>query len=99
MRTITKAEPRELIEWRARNQGGPTFDYDQMRLDHAVLDAVLATLHGEQGGLDAYTGQRIHLGRRDPDRGHRSGDTFHIEHLLPARPEHASSAVRCTREE
>jgi uncharacterized protein (TIGR02646 family) len=54
-----------------------------MRLDHMVLDAVLAALHTEQGGLDAYTGQRIRLGRRDPGTGHRSGDTFHIEHLLP----------------
>ncbi|HZG43908.1 MAG TPA: hypothetical protein VEY93_13155 [Longimicrobium sp.] len=91
MRTITKAEPRELSEWRARNQGGPTFSYDQMRLDHEVVDAVLAALHREQGGLDAYTGQRIYLGRRDPATGHRSGDTFHIEHLLPQK--------HCTRGE
>lgn len=85
MTTISKTgnEPAALVRWRAAQQGGPTYTYASMRHDHAVLDAVLDALHREQGGIDAYTGERIQLGSRDPQSGHRTGDTFHVEHLLP----------------
>jgi uncharacterized protein (TIGR02646 family) len=70
MRQITKgAEPAELTQWKAQNQGRPNYCYASLTADHRLK--VRTTLVVEQRGLCAYTGRRIDV------------DSCHIEHLRP----------------
>jgi uncharacterized protein (TIGR02646 family) len=68
---LKKTEPSQLAEWRSRNKKDINFDYDLMRKDHKVVNAVVDALLEEQGYLCAYTGVRI------------DKDKCHIEHLKP----------------
>ena len=95
MRTITKAEPDAYVAWRtARNKptdlpGAPAFTYDD--IPETVKVEIRRALYREQGGLDAYTGERLTLdeegeGRTDADGnviGRGRSDTFHVEHMWP----------------
>lgn len=83
MRWIDKrTEPRALSEWRARYQTDINFNYDLLRGDHAVIEAVTQSLLEEQGWLCAYTGIRIER------------ESCHIEHILPQHPPPGDSMVR-----
>jgi uncharacterized protein (TIGR02646 family) len=84
MRTIKKrATPARLVSWRQeriakKDPEAYPFDYDAMRRDAEVLEAVEESLLHEQGGICAYTGRRIAL------EGSREGQVgFHLEHLKP----------------
>ncbi len=87
MRTIRKqAAPNALTQWRAprlaaRRPEGMDCTYAEMRRDSAVLAVVENGLIHEQGGICAYTGQRISI-RNVSVPGERDVD-FHIEHLVP----------------
>ena len=75
MRWIEKqTEPRALREWRARYQTDINYNYNLLRGDHAVIEAVTQSLLEEQGWLCAYTGIRIER------------DGCHIEHITPRNP-------------
>ncbi len=74
MRWINKtSEPRELREWRARYAGDVNFNYNLIRQDHNVTQALTASLLREQGHLCAYTGRGI------------NDDRCHIEHVTPQK--------------
>jgi uncharacterized protein (TIGR02646 family) len=86
LRTIRKlTAPNLLTQWRLprlaeQRSAGMECTYAELRRDPTVLAAVEDGLFREQGGLCAYTGQRIGL-RTDATR-QREVD-FHIEHLTP----------------
>jgi uncharacterized protein (TIGR02646 family) len=89
MRTIRKqAVPNALTQWRmprlaANRPGGMECTYAEMRRAPDVLAAVEDGLFREQGGICAYTGQRIGLATASTTlTGPRAVD-FHIEHLTP----------------
>ena len=99
MRTITKSEPAEYIAWRASRSGPPgAAGHTYGNIPGPVKLALRRALFHEQGGLDAYTGERLTLdedgtGRTDTEgrvigRGDR--DSFHIEHMYPQ--DHCSPA-------
>lgn len=89
MRAIRKrAVPNALAQWRvprldANRSGGMECTYAEMRRDPAVLEAVENNLFGEQGGICAYTGQRIGLTPESAVPQHPRMVDFHIEHLTP----------------
>ena len=88
VRTIKKrSPPASLTEWRAlrlaaNRSEGMECTYQEMRRHQGVLEAVEAALVAEQGGLCAYTGQRIAIVPPDSATGDPLSD-FHIEHLTP----------------
>jgi len=87
MRTITKSEPQRYADWRAQQPAPPRsvshptgYTYESIPAD--VKAAIRRGLFKEQGELDAYTGERIHLGDEESD-SRRPDDDFHTEHLYP----------------
>ncbi|HBL31135.1 MAG TPA: hypothetical protein DD490_30275 [Acidobacteria bacterium] len=76
-----------MTRWRAPrlaadHPDGLDCTYEEMRRDPEALAAVEDSLLAEQGGLCAYTGQRIGIEAPDGASGHRAVD-FHLEHLIP----------------
>lgn len=77
MRHITpRPEPRELGDWKSECAGRSPANYACM--PGTVKDKVREALLTTQGGLCAYTGQRI-----APKSGGLARDTMHIEHIEP----------------
>ena len=89
MRTIRKqAAPNALTQWRmprlaSNRPGGMECTYAEMRRAPDVLAAVEDGLFREQGGICAYTGQRIGLAPASSTLSGQRAVDFHIEHLTP----------------
>jgi len=89
MRTIRKqVVPNALTQWRmprlaANRPGGMECTYAEMRREPDVLAAVEDGLFREQGGICAYTGQRISLATASSTLSGQRAVDFHIEHLTP----------------
>lgn len=87
MRTIKKrSPPSALTRWRAPRLAagrpdGMECTYEELRRHPEALEAVEDSLLAEQGGLCAYTGQRI--GIETPEAAGPRAVDFHLEHLTP----------------
>jgi uncharacterized protein (TIGR02646 family) len=93
MKCIQKRnEPDELKEWRSRNSNDINFDYELMRKDHNVVEAVTRSLLEEQGWLCAYTGlsideQKCHLEHLKPQKHCTGGETVLYSNIVACYPE------------
>lgn len=91
MRTIRKRPaPNALTQWRrprlaANRTDGMECNYSEMRRVSEVLEAVEDNLFAEQGGICAYTGQRIGLIAAKTTNEIQRDVKFHIEHLIPQK--------------
>jgi uncharacterized protein (TIGR02646 family) len=87
-----KNEPDELKEWRSRYSNDINFDYELMRKDHNVVEAVTRSLLEEQGWLCAYTGlsideQKCHLEHLKPQKHCTAGETVLYSNIVACYPE------------
>jgi len=87
-----KNEPDELKEWRSRYSNDINFDYDLMRKDHNVVEAVTRSLLEEQGWLCAYTGlsideQKCHLEHIKPQKHCTAGEKVLYSNIVACYPE------------
>lgn len=70
MRKIIKSnQPAALAKWRKKVAGTEWFNYDSMKQEFGLREAVVKSLLKEQGGLCAYTGIKV------------DATTCHIEHV------------------
>jgi uncharacterized protein (TIGR02646 family) len=89
VRTIRKRPPpNALTQWRTPRlllgrAAGTECNYESLRRDPAILEAVEDALVAEQGGLCAYTGQRVRITAANQASGVARQVDMHIEHLVP----------------